>query len=558
MGAYAVNAVPRLYRRRSIQDLSHSVKTSGNVGTLYPFDVQEVYPGDSFKVKTSVVTRLTSTFLKPVVDNLFMDVYHFWCPSRQLYQKWNNIFGENTESPYANTVEYEAPSLVGPRSVFAKSVAQYLGMPVGTLSGNIPINILPFRAFAKVYNEWFRDQNNVNPMHIQFGETTTSEQLNNNAWAPNNYFGKLPKVSKLHDYFTVALPSPQKGQAPLIPVEGLGQLPVVAVGSSAQNVSSFPLVWTTGGPGSPMPSSAVLLSVEGTTSAPGHVPGGTYSSGSGSSNFYPSLAPGNLFADGTAENLGIGVNGLRFAVQYQRMLERDARSGSRYFEYLRAAFGVEIPSVEIQRTEFLGGRRIPISITQVTQSTGENDESSPLGSVAGYSLSGGSTKYSKGFLEHGYVISVFCIRQFHTYQQGLEKFWTRTKRTDFYDPVFSNLGEQPIYKSELFAFGETIDQERQVFGYGEAWADLRRRQGRVSGQLVSGIQDSLDVWHFGDYYDNAPTLNSQFIEETPIYVDRAIGVESSVQDQFLIDFWIDNKAYRVLPTFSYPGLVDHN
>lgn len=560
MGAYTINAVPRLYRRRSQQDLSHGVKTSGNVGTLYPFDVQEVYAGDSFKVRVDVVSRLTSTFLKPVIDNLFLDVFHFWCPSRQLYDKWKNIFGENTESAYANTVEYVAPTLAGPRTVFQKSVANYLGLPVGTLSGNVPINILPFRAFAKIYNEWFRDQNNVNPMHVQNGETVTSEQLNNGVWAPNNYFGMCPKVSKLHDYFTVALPSPQKGIAPQINASGtLGSIPVMTTDryNDLSPMQRFGIMWGSSS-GTAIPSGTHSLGLGATPIQGNYRKTAIFGTQDTDENL--TVYPANLVTvpGVTVQGLGFDVNDLRFATQYQRLLERDARSGSRYFEYLRAAFGVEIPSVEVQRTEFLGGRRIPISITQVTQTTGENDSNSPLGSLAGFSLSGGKSKYSKGFLEHGYVISVFCIRQFHTYQQGVEKFWTRSKRTDYYDPVFANLGEQPIYKSELYAFGETADDERAVFGYGEAWADMRRRQGRISGQLVTGVTDSLDVWHFADYYANAPTLNSQFIEETPDYVNRAIGVESSAQDQFLLDFWIDNRAWRVMPTFSVPGLVDHN
>lgn len=555
MGAYAINAVPRLYRRRSQQDLSHGVKTSGNVGTLYPFDVQEVYAGDSFKVRVDVVSRLTSTFLKPVIDNLFLDVFHFWCPSRQLYDKWKNIFGENTESAYANTVEYAAPLLAGPRTVYQKSVANYLGLPIGQLSGNIPINILPFRAFAKIYNEWFRDQNNVNPMHIQTGETVTSEQLNNYAWAPNNYFGMCPKVSKLHDYFTVALPAPQKGSAPIINASGqVASVPVITTETSHIG-TGYAMEFTSSSPG-PSFSTRGLTVESGESGLYWQARLGTAADVGASSLF---LEPTNLATrPGVVSGLGFDVNDLRFAVQYQRMLERDARSGSRYFEYLRAAFGVEIPSVEVQRTEFLGGRRIPISITQVTQTTGENNSTSPLGSLAGFSLTGGKSKYSKGFLEHGYVISVFCIRQFHTYQQGVEKFWTRSKRTDYYDPVFANLGEQPIYKSELYAYNESADSERAVFGYGEAWADMRRRQSRISGQLVTGVSDSLDLWHFADYYANAPTLNSEFIEETPVYVNRAIGAESSVQDQFLLDFWIDNRAWRVLPTFSEPGLVDHH
>lgn len=572
---YLFNSVPTIHMRRSQQDLSHLVKTSMNVGTLYPLDVQEVYPGDTMKITNNFVTRLTSTFLRPVIDNLFLDSYTFFVPSRLLYDKWAQIFGENKASAWANAGEYSAPVLGGAddRRVHPKTVASYLGLPVGAptgstvqpLSTNIPINILPFRGFAKIYEDWFRDENNVQPMHIHTGEYVdandgTGEGLNALFWSPSNYTGYCPPVAKLHDYFTSALPSPQKGSAPLIPVQGGGNQQYVPV--QPHYVGALPV--TEGVPLTFVHAKTVQDSSTGSALEAFDVTNGkVYATSAGWSGYNGAVADNPIVGTNLAAKLsdlnvgGINVSDLRMAVQTQKMLERDARGGTRYIEYIRSAFGVSSPDARLQRSEFLGGRRMPISITQVTQTTGDNSETSPLGAQAAYSLSGGSTRINKSFVEHGYVFTVACIRHFHTYQQGVERFWTRRNRLDYYDPVFANISEQPVYTSELFAFGET-SSERRIFGYQEAWADLRNRQNRVSGQLSTNVGDSLDVWHFADFYRNAPVLGPSFIEEKPDFVNRTISVSSDAQDQFIVDLYIQNKAVRVMPVRSIPGLVDHH
>lgn len=568
MGNYSFNSVPVIRHSRSRFDLSHGVKTTANVGTLYPFDLQEVYPGDTFKVNTSCVTRLTSQFFRPVMDNLFLDTYYFFVPSRILYDKFKNVFGENTESAWANTVDYSVPIISTSNSVVSSgSVADYLGLPVITpnlsadLDGlNREISVLPFRAFAKIYDDWFRDENNVAPMHIQTGEISASESLNNNPWAPNNYTGKLPQVAKMHDYFTSCLPAPQKGSAVDIPLNGFSDVPVktfpILDERHPPHISGAPLEFRQAGNPNTNWSGVNRILGLGESTAP-WAPSIADGTGSGFSNPVE-VFPTNLYAiTSTLEGSGFSVNDLRFAFQYQKMLERDARSGSRYVEYLQGHFGVSAGDYRLQRSEFLGGRRSPISITQVTQTTGSNSDSAPLAQVGAYSLSNSRSRFTKGFVEHGYVIGVFCIRQFHTYQQGIERFWTRSKRTDFYDPVFANIGEQPVYKSELFGYSDG-DINTTPFGYNEAWADLRCRQSHVTGQMRTGLSNSLDIWHFADNYKNAPTLSAGFIQETPDYVDRAITVPSSSQDQFILDFYIQNIAYRSLPTYSVPSLIDHN
>ncbi|QXP45042.1 major capsid protein [Microvirus mar15] len=564
MSNFTFNDVPVIRHSRSRFDLSHSIKTSGNVGTLYPFEIQEVYAGDTFKIKTSIVSRLSSQFIRPVMDNLFLDVYYFFVPSRLLYDKYVNVFGENTESEWANTVEYSTPTVASGSGVSSGTVGDYLGLPPN-FTGEV--SVLPFRAFAKVYNEWFRDQNNVQPMHIQTGETASSEAFNNNAWSPNNYMGLPPKVAKFHDYFTSSLPAPQKGSAVDLSLGIAQNVPVITGDEHYQYVypaADIPLRFQgIAQSQSSLPSVAGLYGTDqgnvhtlkaGDVSISGQY--GTFStSGNAGSIEVNGLIPSNLWAQ--TENLQfnpVSVNDLRFAFQYQKMLERDARSGSRYVEYLSAHFGVQAGDYRLQRSEFLGGRRFPINIQQVVQSTGAGSDTSPLGELGAYSLSNGSTRVTKSFVENGFVIGVYCIRQFHTYQQGVEKFWRRSKRTDYYDPVFSHIGEQPVYKTELFAEADV----EAVFGYNEAWADLRYRPNRVTGQMRSGVTNSLDVWHFADYYSTVPSLNEQFINETPTYVDRAITVDSSAQNQFILDFYVSNVAYRVLPTYSVPSLIDHD
>ena len=593
---FVFGSVPMIRASRSRFDLSQSIKTSGNVGKLYPFFCQEVYPGDTFKINSTVLTRLASSYMVPVMDNLFLDQYFFFVPSRLVFDKWAQVFGENKSGKWANTTPPTVPTFKNTGSTgniaLHDNVCAYINLPVGQeLGDNVKdISILPYRAFALIYDEWFRDENNVQPMQIQKGDAAASEVLNNNPWSPNNYLGKCPSVAKFHDYFTTCLPSPQKGDPVEIGTVKIPErvLPVTGLGALDADSQSSAGVMTNGGlntlrildlasaagytlsQGStttfgqvsigddntivtPLPSNVTLQAERSGSSNYGFLASGASSTASSSTPLYLD----NLFAYDKGLALGAAtVNDLRYAFQLQKMLEKDARGGTRYREYILSHFGVSVADARVQVPEFLGGKRSPLNVQQVAQ-TSQNTADSPLASLGAYSLSFGKAGFSKGFTEHGYIIGCMCLRYHHTYQQGVERYAFRKDRLDFYDPVFANIGEQPVYKKELFASAAKDD----VFGYQEAWADLRYRPSRVSGQLASKSTNTLDVYHFGDEYVNAPTLSEGFINETDINFSRTIAIDDGKQndsDQFVFDIYIQNDAIRELPVYSVPSLIDHN
>lgn len=539
---YVFNTVPTIKHSRSRFDLSHSHKTAINAGELVPFLVQEIYPGDSFDIDSKAVVRATSAFLKPVMDDCFLDMFYFFVPNRLVDTRWQAVMGENTQSAWAPADTVQAPVVYPSASIPVGSIADYMGIPTGMAftSSNAPaINLYPFRAFALIWNDWFRDENVAPPMAIQKGSVSVVESFNGKPWSVTNYTGMPPKVAKVHDYFTSALPEPQKGSAQSI--VGTQLYPVIPLSVDTDNLISQQTKVVVAGPSTPVSTPTTL-----STNASSYLVGST-TSASPSSTY---LGFGNLFA---RNDQGISVNDLRLSVQLQKQLERDARSGSRYIEYIRAAFGVDAGDYRLQRPEFLGGSRNPISIQQVPQ-TSQGTTESPLAELGAYSLSMGSARAKKGFVEHGFVIGVMCIRQYHTYQQGVERFWRRRNRIDYFDPVFQSIGEQPVYQNELYA----LAGKDNVFGYQEAWADLRYRPNRVSGKMRSTVADSLDIWHFGDEYSSAPVLNQTFINETPQFIDRTLAVPSTMEPQFILDIRINEYATRCLPTYSVPSLLDHH
>ena len=556
--AFSFSTTPTIKMSRTKMPLSYGRTMSASLGDLHLMYFEEVLPGDTFKCKSKIISRLTSAFLKPAFANIFLDTYYFFVPARLVCDHWKNIFGENTDGAWANTQSYEVPAIpIGIGKDLVGTVYDDFELPIFDTAPSgteLPlISVLPFRCNALVYNEWFRDQNYIQPMDISKGDVTSNEVINTNAWSVTNYTGKLPKVSKYHDYFTSVLPSPQKGSAVDV-LTGVDSNPFLPLRANGQNFADLEGYMRVNLGASTTPLDYNLKINGGSPNVAGGR-GTVYSQplNSGGSDVYGTPVTATNLGVANPITTGLTVNDLRLAFQTQKMLEKDAMYGTRYVEYLLGHFGVSSPDARLQRPEFLGGRRLNIGISQVAQTSASTDGQS-LGGLAGYSLSDGVTGFSKGFTEHGFILGYCVYRQFHSYQQSLDKRFTRFKRLDFYDPVFANIGNQPVMQSQIYA----LAPKDNVFGYQEAWADYRYHPNTVTGQMRSVAENSLDIWHLADEYTSAPVASKEFLTETPNYLDRAIAVDSDVQDQFILDIWHDVEAVRVMPLHSVPGLIDHH
>lgn len=556
---FALNPT-RIDMSRSTFDRSSSLKTSFNVGDLVPFFIDEVLPGDTFKVKTSKVVRMPA-LLTPIMDNIYLDTYYFFVPNRLTWNHWKEFNGENTESAWIPKTEYEVPQLTAPEGGWqVGTIADYFGLPTG-VSG-ISVSSLPFRAYALIVNEWFRDQNLQDPLVIPLDDATV-EGVNSSTFVTDVAKGGKPFIcAKYHDYFTSALPAPQKGPDVTIPVSAGSNLPVVGNGnalaltgstaasltqaryiddSGSLNVRSFTMPVATGYQQSASTVSGDRLTLGVPTA----------------SQFGDDLSKSGLIAINDGAVSMATINQLRLAFQIQKMYERDARGGTRYIEILKSHFGVTSPDARLQRPEYLGGNRIPININQVVQSSATDSNSTPQGNVAGYSLTTDSHyDFTKSFTEHGFVIGLMVARYDHTYQQGIDRMWSRKDRFDYYWPVFANIGEQAIKNKEIYAQGSTKDDE--VFGYQEAWADYRYKPNHITGMMRSVYAQSLDVWHLGDDYSALPSLSDSWIREDKTNVDRVLSVASSVTNQLFADVFVANRTTRPMPMYSIPGLIDHH
>lgn len=530
---------------RSTFRRDHSVKLSFNVGDVIPFYVDEVLPGDTFQLKTSMVARL-QTLLTPMMDNLYLDTYFYFVPNRIVWQHWRELMGENTQSAWIPTTEYSVPQVTAPDGGWSiGSIADYMGIPTGV--ANLSVNALPFRAYALVMNEWFRDENLSDPLNIPVDDATLAGSNGTN-YITDVVKGGMPfKAAKFHDYFTSALPAPQKGPDVTIPVSSGTNYPVVPLADKVD----IGLIGT-------QRYSAQFVGGVGQLTTLGFNADGTqndFFSGGSSSGVYPVI--NNLWAINDGSVSAATINQLRMAFQVQKLYEKDARGGTRYIEILKSHFGVTSPDARLQRPEYLGGNRIPVNINQVVQNSATQADGTPLGDTAAFSVTTDvHGDFIKSFVEHGFVIGIMVARYDHTYQQGLERFWSRRDRLDYYFPVFANIGEQPILNKEIYAQGTAQDDE--VFGYQEAWADYRYKPSRVAGEMRSNAPTSLDVWHLADEYTQLPKLSDAWIREDKTNVDRVLAVTSAVSNQMFADLYIQCKATRPMPVYSIPGLIDHH
>ena len=538
--------LPNADIRRSQFDRSSSVKTSFNVGDVVPFYLDEVLPGDTFKVKTSKVVRL-QTLITPMMDNIYLDTYFFFVPNRLVWNHWKEFNGENTESAWLPTTEYEIPQITSPATDGWKvgTVADYFGIPTG-VSG-LSVNALPFRAYALIMNEWFRDENLSDPLVVPLDDATVAG-VNTGAYITDVAKGGLPFVAaKYHDYFTSCLPAPQKGPDVTIPVAEAANLPVLPL----SDTHSF----TAESPANNLSWSALdgSLSWSGTWRNPND---GLHVDPLGSTS-NPYVVPNNLWAVQSGVASAATINQLRLAFQIQKLYEKDARGGTRYTEILKTHFGVTSPDARLQRPEYLGGNRIPININQIVQQSATTEGSTPQGNPVGLSLTTDNhSDFTKSFTEHGFILGLMVARYDHTYQQGLDRMFSRKSRFDYYWPVFANIGEQAVYNKEIYAQGSAADDE--VFGYQEAWADYRYKPNRVTGEMRSSYAQSLDVWHLADDYSALPSLSDSWIREDKSTVDRVLAVQSSVSNQLFADIYVENRCTRPMPMYSIPGLIDHH
>lgn len=530
---------------RSTFDRSHSVKLSFNVGDVIPFYVDEVLPGDTFKVKTSKVVRM-QPLATPIMDNIYLDTYFFFVPNRLTWSHWREFNGENTKSAWIPTTEYEVPQLTAPEGGWSVgTLADYFGVPTGV--PGLSVNAMPFRAYALIMNEWFRDQNLMDPLNIPVDDATVAG-VNTGVYVTDVAKGGLPfKAAKYHDYFTSCLPAPQKGPDVSIPIADPGNLPVVPMPDTVPAGSSGGSMHFSSATIDPGTRATMYLNPDGYL---------YLHSDNDSGASVGNAIPDNLWALWNGNAAAASINQLRMAFQIQKMYEKDARGGTRYIEILKSHFGVTSPDARLQRPEYLGGNRIPVNINQIVQQSQTTDQS-PQGNPVGLSMTTDTHHdFKKSFVEHGFVIGVMVARYDHTYQQGLERFWSRKSRFDYYWPVFANIGEQAVKNKEIFAQGTAEDDE--VFGYQEAWADYRYKPSRVAGEMRSQYAQSLDVWHLADDYEQLPALSDEWIREDSSVVDRVLAVTSRNSNQMWADIYIQNRTTRPMPMYSIPGLIDHH
>jgi len=516
--------IPRADIPRSKFDSQKSYKTTFDAGYLVPVYCDEVLPGDTINLNMTAFARL-ATPLFPVMDNMHLDSFFFFVPNRLIWSNWQKFMGERTPDP-DSSIDYTVPEMTSPAGGYAVgSLQDYMGLPTaGQITGSNTVTHCSFwpRAYNLIWNEWFRDENLQDSVPVDLDDGPDN---------PADYV--LLRRGKRHDYFTSALPWPQKGASVTLPLGGTADV----VTNNQAILLNTPLTGDRN-----IISGAITNNVRYTGALPAADENWRFGAQSG------------LVADLSTATAAT-INQLRQSFQIQKLLERDARGGTRYTEIVRAHFGVVSPDARLQRPEYLGGGSTRITINPIPQTSATGD-STPQGNLAAY---GTALAYDHGFTysatEHGVILGLVAVRADLTYQQGLPRMWSRSTRYDFYFPAFATLGEQAVLNKEIYCTGTATDDE--VFGYQERWAEYRYKPSQITGLFRSTAAGTLDAWHLAQNFGSLPTLSDTFIEDRPP-VDRivAIGEEANGQ-QFLFDAFFDVKQARPMPMYSVPGLIDH-
>lgn len=548
------NNIPQMKTSRSRFKMKQDIKLTLNAGKLIPFYVAETLPGDTFSVDTKGICRM-ATPIYPVMDNCYLDIYYFHVPMRIVWNHAKEFFGENTENAWEQKTEYKIPKIqimTGPDTKDIpqeNSILDYMGIPtkIGP-NKKLEINALPVRAYVKIWNEWFRDQNINNPAILKNGDETVIYSRYTDSQTADKTLeyaesGSEPLwVSKFHDRYTSALPSPQKGEQTLIPMSGNAM--VFGYENKELTKEHTGTAWMNGGENT---APYIASDYVNGTKRPVEV-SGAYNNGEAGPN--AKIEAFYLGAD-LSSVTGATINNLRQAFAVQQFMEADARGGTRYREIIRNHFGVDIDDKTVQIPEYLGGQRYMINVNQVVQ-TSATDSKSPQGNAAAISVTPFmENSFTKSFQEHGYVIGVCCIRNDNTYQQGIEKLWSRTEKLDFYWPEFAHLGEQAILNKEIYA--QATEDDEKAFGYQEAYSEYRMTANRVCGAFRSNATQSLDAWHYADNYSKLPTLSQEWLATDKSVIDRTIAVQN--QPQFIMDVLVENDAVRPMPIYGTPGLT---
>lgn len=526
--SHLFSRIPRAEIPRSSFDRTHGYKTTFDAGYLIPFYVDEALPGDTFNLHANLFARM-ATPIVPIMDNLYMDTFYFAVPIRLIWEHWQAFNGEQ-EDPDDST-DYLVPTVAAPTGGWkVGSLSDYFGLPTGV--ENIKVDSLWHRAYNLIYNEWFRDENLQDSVPVPKGD------------GPDNDSDfVLLRRGKRHDYFTSALPWPQKGPGVELPLSGDAPIFLNAQERSTGTLGHYGIVSdfeSMGGPGSGEATRNYLNAYPS--------PDTTQLDWIALSGVTPTTA---LYADLSSVSSAT-INSLRQAFQIQKLLERDARGGTRYTEILRSHFGVVSPDARLQRPEYLGGSSVRVNINPVAQ-TASTDATTPQGNLAAFGLvSDSSGGFTHSFVEHCVVIGLVNVRADLTYQQGIPRMFSRQTRWDFYWPALAHLGEQAVLNKEIYAQGTEADED--VYGYQERWAEYRYFPSQITGKFRSTYEQSLDIWHLAQEFTNLPALNSDFIQDNPP-VDRVVAVPS--EPQFLFDSYIKLKCARPMPVYSVPGLIDH-